>query len=518
MHSQDQILLVCRLFSKGPTIVVLERILPAQTRPLKKNTIALPCFMMSLLARVDRSQHLHRVWRLSQLTVLFLHRRSCSCVPDTSVADDGPELYRQHYNSLPGEAGRREFFSSPTLPSASARVFQLAIPTIRMGTDQALLDDTEDLHRARDEVADKMKKYLRTTASLADSVVRKCLLLGKEIYVLEQTVSIEVGAPSDAWRVTVWLDSGKDLGRSARGPWSPQRGPRPEQVYFPPVIVNASVDGAQSLSPQLGSSDATTQGRRRPDFNATGGGGNRTTIGREQWRAGQNMCHLPFQYGSFLVDKERARGDALYALSGLLLFAASAEVQFLNLLRRRIELELSLFTAEDVTRNHFVLLPNLKYIRTVLAAHAHSLEETTALLRNHHLLDWPRLRDDAVVERTAAQLLADFEHLLQQVHAMERECEQGIATVANSAALEESRRSVELAVTVQKLTVIGTVFIPLSFVCSVWGMNFKELGSGTKPMWMFAASLAPVLLFAYTIYSWSFVSRVVRKVKLKQGW
>ncbi|KAJ2980268.1 hypothetical protein NQ176_g2747 [Zarea fungicola] len=106
-----------------------------------------------------------------------------------------PELYRQHYNSLPGEAGRREFFSSPTLPSASARVFQLTIPTIRMGTDEALLDETEDLRRTRDEVANRMKKYLRTTASLADSVVRKCLLLGKDIYVLEQTVTIERQRP-----------------------------------------------------------------------------------------------------------------------------------------------------------------------------------------------------------------------------------------------------------------------------------------------------------------------------------
>lgn len=71
-----------------------------------------------------------------------------------------------------------------------------------------------------------------------------------------------------------------------------------------------------------------------------------------------------------------------------------------------------------------------------------------------------------------------------------------MVTLANGSVLEESRRSVNTGLQVQRLTAIGAIFIPLSFVCSIWGQNFKEIVPGTKPIWLLFASAAPLVLFS----------------------
>ena len=76
------------------------------------------------------------------------------------------------------------------------------------------------MQQARQLAAEDTNRYfkqLRTRAKVADSVVRKCLLLSKQEYVLEQKVSIEVGPPRDNWHAIIWLDNGRDLSQSVQG-------------------------------------------------------------------------------------------------------------------------------------------------------------------------------------------------------------------------------------------------------------------------------------------------------------
>jgi CorA-like Mg2+ transporter protein len=424
-----------------------------------------------------------------------------------------PELYRRHLEFQAFTSRGRDLYSSPSLPSSSARVFQLTIPTICTRNFGVSGYEPEDLQQARRLESEAMTRYfkqLRTRAKIADSVVRKCLLLSKQEYVLEQTVSIEVGPPGGNWRAIVWLDNGRDLSRSVQGPWNPRPDTRAWETYFFPVIVHQAAD----LPPRPRKDTALQQ---NPIVHAVSNHTSRANAKPdEEWRAAQNICLLPFQYGSRL-DKDLASRDALYALSELFHFAASAEVQFLNLLHKRIEHELSFVGAENVGQYHSVSLLNLKYIKMLLTSHAQGLTETIGILRNRQSLDWPRVDNAATTEKAAVLLLADFEYLLQRAETLARECEQGMATLANSSVLEESRRSANMAMRVQRLTVIGTIFIPLSFVCSMWGMNFQELGTGSQPMWMLSVSSAPVLLFAYIVYRWDAVKRLYRTITSKRG-
>ncbi|KAL8938929.1 MAG: hypothetical protein Q9211_002980 [Gyalolechia sp. 1 TL-2023] len=219
------------------------------------------------------------------------------------------------------------------------------------------------------------------------------------------------------------------------------------------------------------------------------------------------MCLLPLQYGSRL-NKELARQDALYALGELFQFAASAEVQLLNLLHNSIEHELSFVGEQNAGRYQAVSLLNLKYIKTQLTTLTQRLAETVSILQNRHSLDWPRAVNSMTAERAAVLLLADFEYLLQRAKTLARECDHGMATLAYSSVLEESRRSADMAVRVQRLTMIATIFIPLSFACSFWGMNFKELGTGSRPLWMWLASAAPIILASYAVSCWSTLTKL----------
>ncbi|KAF2120081.1 hypothetical protein BDV96DRAFT_641938 [Lophiotrema nucula] len=429
------------------------------------------------------------------------------------IYDPNSELYRRHLAFQLLTSGDRDYFASPSLPSASARVFQLTIPTIctrNVGTSGY---EPEDLQLARARQSDAMAKYfqsLRDNGKVADSVVRKCAIISKEEYILEQAVTVEVGPPAENWRAIIWLDNGRDLSQSVPGPWNPMPGMKSWETYFFPVIVHQAT-GFSSIVAH----EATDQDEVMPKIISTN---TSKTLpkDKEKWSAAQNICLLPFQYGSHL-RKELASRDALYALSELFYFAASAEVQVLNLLDKRIAHELSFVGAEKVATWNSICLLNLKYIKSLLTSQNRRLATTVDILRNRHSLDWPQAENDSTVEKTANLLLSDFEHLLLRAEMLARECEQGMITLANSSVLEESRRSADTGIRVQRLTIIGTVFIPLSFVCSIWGTNFKEFGSGSKPVWMLFASTGPVILLSYLIYNWDAFKRLYRKKSCKKG-
>ncbi|KAK4197103.1 hypothetical protein QBC40DRAFT_334483 [Triangularia verruculosa] len=390
----------------------------------------------------------------------------------------------------------------------SARVFQLRIPTICHTEVGTLPNEPEDLQQARRTEASIMNKYLmqlRTEASVADSIVRECHMLSKQEHILEQIVSIEVGPSGDSWRAVVWLDSGIDLLHSVRGvnnPWTPPPKTRQWQTYFFPVIVHQVT--ANAISKQGSATNV-------PHLPSHGTPSTRIK-GASDWKASQNVCFLPIHYG-FQLDKDLACQDALYALSELFQFAASSEVQLLNCLQCHIEREVSFIGAVEGSSRRAASLMNLRYIKTILKKHAQRLAGTTCMLKSRDSLDWPRLGSSNKAEQTAKILLADFEYLLRRAESLARECEQGMATLANSAILEESRRSVDMGLRVEKLTKIATIFIPLSFVCSVWGMNFQEFGTGILPLWWFPVTAGPILLVSIFIYRLDHLLILVSKLK-----
>jgi hypothetical protein len=157
-----------------------------------------------------------------------------------------PELYRRH---LDFQWNGRDYFSSPSLPSTSARVFHLTIPTICMREAEILPPRPEDMEQERkmhDRQMDNYLQNLRNNAKVADSIVRKNLLLGTRVSVLEQTISVYVSPPGPNWNIIVWLDSGRDLSLCTQGPWFPRNETRDWQTHLLPVIVPQATEYAHA--------------------------------------------------------------------------------------------------------------------------------------------------------------------------------------------------------------------------------------------------------------------------------
>lgn len=223
-----------------------------------------------------------------------------------------------------------------------------------------------------------------------------------------------------------------------------------------------------------------------------------TSPSTQVWAANQNCCLLPFQYGQFL-NKEMLSNDAMYALSEVFRLSAASEAQFLNLMRDQIEHELEISTKLDNAS-----MVNLRYLKKILDDHASRLAETVLVLSSQDQFAWPRAalnsdeREDA--DCVKRRLLIDFKYLLQRTETLSTSCEKGMQSLVNTAAFRESAKSVANAERVGQLTLLGTIFVPLSFTCSAFGMNFKVFGQGELAMWIFFPTAAGVMLILYLLW------------------
>lgn len=71
--------------------------------------------------------------------------------------------------------------------------------------------------------------------------------------------------------------------------------------------------------------------------------------------------------------------------------------------------------------------------------------------------------------------------------------------------IRESRKSIEEAASVKRLTRLAFVFIPLSYTSSLFGMNIKEINGGIPGLWIFiivSVSISLVTLLVSSFVKW----------------
>ncbi|EEH36228.1 hypothetical protein PAAG_00551 [Paracoccidioides lutzii Pb01] len=82
------------------------------------------------------------------------------------------------------------------------------------------------------------------------------------------------------------------------------------------------------------------------------------------------------------------------------------------------------------------------------------------------------------------------------------------------ASLEESKRSVQQNESLKRLTQLAFIFVPLTFVTSVFGMNLNLLGTGKAQVWMVVVAVPLAYLLGYAglgfYHIWKAIRRSVR--------
>lgn len=303
------------------------------------------------------------------------------------------------------------------------------------------------------------------------------------------------------------MDQGRPLEKSPPGPWTNHI-----ELKATPLPI---------LQHHHKMAFRTTTNRLDPNANASA-------------EVQQSTAILPLQYDSLiaLVDlARRAPQDPLSMCIPMFAHVAFSEVQFLNLMESRIQIQISTII-EGVPAD---ALGTFQYFSTILNRHAEQLKNTTRALRKLTEQSSPGLNgvkaessiptgpiigtrwqgsetetarnlgsssSDGVF--TTKGLLEDYEELHVRCIDLSKMCTRGVTLAMNKATIEESHKAIEQSERVKKLTILATLFIPLNFVSSLFGMNIDILGQGTVKFWWFFILCAPITLFAYIIYLWDF--------------
>ena len=114
-------------------------------------------------------------------------------------------------------------------------------------------------------------------------------------------------------------------------------------------------------------------------------------------------------------------------------------------------------------------------------------------------------------------LLQDYERILQEAQQQVSMLAQKMSFLASMASLRESQMAIEQAKKgiqqnerVKRLTQLAFIFIPLSFVTSLFGMNITALGTGSAKVWMVVVSV--IVTYFVISLSWILLHHYARIV------
>lgn len=258
----------------------------------------------------------------------------------------------------------------------------------------------------------------------------------------------------------------------------------------------------------------------------------------------QSASLLPGQqYGTFL-SPELMRSDPFYALHGVFSFCASAESQFLNAMKAKINAVVPRTTDETSLQK---ALEHFRYHKALLRGKTEQLEDVVECIRIRGNPKWhswrpippaasnssrsipvrgsgtsqsaasgkdPSLNASLQIEANAAatKLMRDYEALLRRARALTRLYNEEIDDIRTTATLMEAKKNFEQAESIGRLSFLALLFLPLSFTAGLFGMNFKEIGTH-RSIWIWVALSVPVFFGTLVISFWPRINAALRAFK-----
>jgi hypothetical protein len=116
-----------------------------------------------------------------------------------------------------------------------------------------------------------------------------------------------------------------------------------------------------------------------------------------------------------------------------------------------------------------------------------------------------------------ASLMEDYEHIKYNVSDCGARLESMLPTVTSLVQIVDSRRSFAQTANVSRLTVLALVFVPLSFVSSLFSMN-PELGPSSVHFWIYFAVAIPVTMVVVLLARppWQTIRHFLKSVRQQE--
>lgn len=214
----------------------------------------------------------------------------------------------------------------------------------------------------------------------------------------------------------------------------------------------------------------------------------------------QSISHFPPAYCKSL-DPRVLRQDPFYALTEIFSFAAVSERQFLSAIAVQIDRE-SERLLTDIEGISHKLEASILYLEHLLEDHIKSIIETSRYIQNRGSLNWPRSNADKA-QRAASRLQLDFETLLEQAQLLRERCAREFQVLLNKVALVESERSIARSRQTLRLTLLATLYVPLTATATMFGMNFVNFKSFSQGAWIWITLTLPIAIGSFLLVMWN---------------
>lgn len=197
------------------------------------------------------------------------------------------------------------------------------------------------------------------------------------------------------------------------------------------------------------------------------------------------------------VDFELLKSDPFFLCASLLRTSLLSWAQLLNVLKEVIKgsqntLELS---NEELRYD----LDQLRYHIGIVHRTKEQVSEILELVRQGGCTSWPKASSNEQQERKKSiqrQLECDCLNVMDRCSFMIANYESATAILVGFAQLKASERQMSQAKEVHSLTKLATLFIPLSFTSSMYGMNITEWQPALT-IWWFLGTGTALLLFTF---------------------
>ncbi|KAK3321235.1 hypothetical protein B0T19DRAFT_431906 [Cercophora scortea] len=378
-----------------------------------------------------------------------------------------PEIFRRHLK-LPNS---KDYFELPGLPSSDCTL-ELRIPSIG--------EVTSGTSKPSD-AARRLRLYWQSLGAggrAGESIVRRFHRHGTQYFSIEQRMTISVrrrpSASRGSWISIVMLDNGLDLEDCPPGPWFTAL----EHIHdiFNPVIQ--TTPDAALRSPNHDGVEVRPSASPSP-----------------RSRTHQTGALLGLKPLGPRLKLASMNKWPLYAVHDLLVFAASAEQQFLNFIATQLNIDYNPFFDKDWMEN---ALGTYSYHQDILQDHADYLAKVCQQLSiNDHDALWIQVAGDQdpaplgdmdrAVRETCEAVRRDWEHLACQVQGLLQLVRDKKDNVNHDQAAVEAKRTYEQSLSAAKLTFLAFLFLPWSLCTAVFGMNVQQLGTdGVDIVYVFA--------------------------------
>jgi Mg2+ and Co2+ transporter CorA len=269
--------------------------------------------------------------------------------------------------------------------------------------------------------------------------------------------------------VIIWLDTGRALGQSPLGPWY-DSDYGTASTGFRPVVLQGP-NGRENRTPAPRGQTNTQQHKDSQ----------------------QSAALLQQDYGCTL-DREQAAKSPLYLLSELFEFIAASEAQYLDMIRSVLDDHV---TAQRIGSSRSdEMRVSLDLLYKGLEKRRDHIGTIIGILETQMLLNGtePPLRVSLV--------LSDFRYLMDQTAQLMTRCDHEWNVIMSEAAVAEAQWSRLQNSNQKKFALLASVYAPLSFTTSLFGMQFLNIGSIREGFQIWSLVTFPVFLLSLAGLYW----------------